>query len=84
MEELKVPEEMVELMEEYQVFNECRDQCINSFFKAKRAIYYGKQAKKAERKFWSMAYKLYPQVKESGEWIYRFSAEAILKQKHKS
>ena len=47
-----VPEELKELMIEYHAAQGCRDKCISSLFKAKKAIYYGKQAYKAQRKFW--------------------------------
>lgn len=79
-EELKVPEEMVDLMDEYYTCIKCRNECIRSVFKSKRAIYYGKMAEKARRKFWDMAIDLYPQVKD-GTWVYSFDRGAIMKAK---
>ena len=73
---LKVPEEMAGLMDDWQVYIQCRDQAINSVFKAKRAIYYGKQALKAERLFWKKAYELYPETGK-GKWSYSFNERTL-------
>ena len=40
--ELKVPEEIREIFDEGLAAEVCRDKCLNSLFKAKRAIYYAK------------------------------------------
>jgi hypothetical protein len=74
--ELTVPEELRDLMDEWKVCTGCRDACISSVFKAKRAIYYGKQAEKANRKFWAMAHELYPEMKE-GKFSYSFKTQTI-------
>jgi len=50
-------------MDEYVVCVDCRDACIRSIFKTKRAIYYGKQGEKARRKFWGLARELHPNLK---------------------
>ena len=80
--EYPVPEEMVDLMEEFWSAMECRDKAIQSTFRAKRAIYYGKVAQKAKRKFWSHARELYPDVKE-GSWSYDFEEKRVFKVKGK-
>ena len=64
-----VPEELKELMIEYHAAQGCRDKCISSLFKAKKAIYYGKQAYKAQRKFLDKARKIYPEI-NNGRWIF--------------
>lgn len=76
--ELQVPDEMKELMFDWKVAIECRDVAIASMFKAKRAIYYGKLAEKANRKFWTMVHELYPETK-SGEWHYVFTEQVLRK-----
>jgi hypothetical protein len=73
---LEVPEEMRDLMDEWLVCIKCRDQAIESIFKAKRAIYYGKQAMKANRKFWEMAGDLYPEV-SGAKWSYNFDDQML-------
>lgn len=75
--ELEVPEELKELMLDWKVSIECRDKCIAMVFKAKRAIYYGKLADKANRKFWKKAKDLYPEINE-GSWSYNFDSEKII------
>lgn len=58
-----VPEEVSDLFDDKWVSEQCRDYCIKSMFRAKRAIYYGRLAKKAERKAWELVYELYPDMR---------------------
>ena len=74
--ELEVPEEMQELMMDWRVAIECRDKAIASMFRAKRAIYYGKLAAKANDDFWEMARALYPETAE-GKWAYRLNDKVL-------
>jgi hypothetical protein len=74
--ELNVPDELVDLMVEWAVCIQCRDECIKSIFKARRAIYYGKLAEKANRKFWKMVNELYPETK-TGVWSYSPATEKL-------
>ena len=46
---LSVPKELEELMWECRACIECRDECIASLFKAKKAITYGVKAEKVRR-----------------------------------
>jgi len=78
MNELDVPDELKELMLDFQVSLECRDKAITSIFQAKRAIYYGKQAEKARREFWQKVRELYPQTKEEG-WSYNLTDQILFK-----
>ena len=68
-EELEVPEEVRELFEEVVACNQCRDVCIRSVFKAKRAIYYAKKAIRANTDAWRKVRVLWPQSGE-GSWQY--------------
>ena len=68
---LSVPKELEELMWECRACIECRDECIASLFKAKKAITYGVKAEKVRVKFWRLARELYPEVCH-GMWTYSF------------
>ena len=68
-EELEVPEEVRELFDEVAACNQCRDVCIRSVFKAKRAIYYAKKAVRANEDAWRKVRELWPQT-EKGAWQY--------------
>jgi len=70
--EYKLPEEMNDKWLEYMAAIKCRDKCIQSIFKAGRAISYGKTAEKARLKFWRMVYDLYPNL-EKEEISYSYS-----------
>ena len=78
IEDLKVPEEMQDLMLDYRVGIACRDTCVNSLFRTKRAIKYGKDAEKARLKFWKMLGELYPQTTE-GRWGYLYEEHIVRK-----
>lgn len=62
----QVPEEIRELFDEATAAEKCRDKCVASIFKAKRAIYYAKHAIQCRRKAWSMVFDLWPEVKTGG------------------
>ena len=68
-EELEVPEEVRELFDEVVACNQCRDVCIRSVFRAKRAIYYAKKAARANADAWRKVRELWPQT-EKGRWQY--------------
>lgn len=76
---LEVPEEMKELMIDWKIYTECRDHAIGSFFKARRAIYYGRLAHEANTKFWNLARDLYPQI-GNDEWSYNMGTEVLTKE----
>ena len=59
--EFPLSQETNELWDEYVTCRACRDQCVKSLFKAKRAIYYGKQAEAARIKFWNQVRETYPE-----------------------
>lgn len=61
--EYPVPEETQLLFLDYQSAVDCRDKAINSVFRAKRAIYYGREARIALAEFWNQIYDLYPDLK---------------------
>lgn len=67
---LEVPEELKEIMADYQSALGCRDECVRSVFRAKRAIYYGRIAEKSRMKFWREAERLYPQLSGNHDWKY--------------
>jgi hypothetical protein len=77
-EELEIPEEMKQLMIDWKIYTECRDEAVVSFFKAKRAIYYGRKAFECNSKFWRMAKDLYPQIGD-GTWEYKFLEQKLFK-----
>ena len=68
-EELEVPEEVRELFDEVVACNQCRDVCIRSVFKARRAIYYAKKAVRANAAAWQKVHELWPQTAK-GAWQY--------------
>ena len=76
--ELEVPEELKELMLEWHVALNCRDKAITSMFNAKRAIYYGKLAERANQKFWRLLHKLHPET-TLGRWRYSFETGTVLR-----
>jgi hypothetical protein len=78
-EKLEVPEELKELMLDWKVARDCRDKAIQSVFRARRALYYGKIAEKANTKFWRKIIELYPQVK-NGRWSYSIQDETLVKE----
>jgi len=63
MESLKVPEEIREIFDDGLAAQNCRDECINSLFKAKRAIYYSKKHLQANRKAWELIFEVWPELK---------------------
>jgi len=75
-ENLEIPDELKELMLDWKVSIDCRDRAIASVFKAKRAIYYGKLAERANQKFWRKLHELHPETKD-GRWIYSFDTETV-------
>lgn len=66
MKRFDVSEEIIDLFDEVAVCNKCKDQCISSIFRAKRAIWYGKQAEKAGRKAWKLIVSLHPELSGKG------------------
>lgn len=76
MSPLKVPDEIVELFEMGRAAEECRDVCIGSIFRAKRAIFYARQARRHFREAWDLANKLWPET-ASGTWIYNYGKREI-------
>ena len=66
---LKVSEEIRELFDETISAGFCRDRCILSIFKAKRAIYYAKKSLQANRKAWTLVHQIYPET-TTGIWRY--------------
>lgn len=63
MSEYPIPEELQEIFMDFLSAQACRDQAIKSVFRAKRAIYYAKEAIKARSKFWLGVYEIYPDLK---------------------
>ena len=76
MKSLEVSEEIQELLDEVVACTQCRDACINSVFKAKRAIYYAKQAERAKTKAWALVTELWPEVR-TGNWSYSPETKTI-------
>ena len=76
MKSLEVSEEIQELFGEVVACTQCRDACINSVFKAKRAIYYAKQAERAKTKVWALVTELWPEVR-TGTWSYSPETKTI-------
>jgi hypothetical protein len=60
-----LPEEIVELFDMAAAAKECRDICVRSLFRARRAIFYGKQDIKHRRQAWDLVYELYPDMKDA-------------------
>ncbi len=61
--EYEVPDEIKELFLDHLVALGCRDKCIQSCWRAKRAIYYGKIAEQALAKAWCLFGEIYPETK---------------------
>lgn len=76
--ELEVPEEVRELFDEVLACNQCRDECIRSVFKAKRAIYYAKKAVRANTDAWRKVRELWPQTAD-GHWKYSHDTALVSK-----
>lgn len=74
--EYDVSEEMKDLMVEFQVAEECKEKAIKSVFRARRAIYYGKVADKARRKFWKLVRELYPNLRDD-DISYHFTDQIL-------
>lgn len=71
-----VPEEISDLFDDAEVSEQCRDLCVASFWKAKRAIMYGREARKSRRKAWQLVYDLYPEL-EHANLEYNFKERAV-------
>ena len=59
---LPVSEEIVDLFDMGTAAEECRDICVKSVFRTRRAIFYGKQAIKHRRDAWKLISELYPEL----------------------
>ena len=62
-EDLETTKELQDLMCESVAAEACRDSAINLVFRTSRALYYAKIALNAESKFWKLATKLHPEIK---------------------
>lgn len=78
MNKLKVSDEIHELFTEEVACKACRDQCIASFFGAKRAIKYAKQAIEASEKAWRLVNELWPETC-AGQWAYLRDQRALVR-----
>ena len=72
---LEVPDELKDLILEYKVCIQCRDEAIRSVFRAKRAISYGMQGEKARKEFWKKVDELYPGLTEF--YSYHYDTERL-------
>jgi len=62
MKEYKITEEMKEIYDEKQAFDDCRDSCLKMVFKTKKAIKFAKLSRQHNNKFWDFVYELYPEL----------------------
>lgn len=67
-----VPKELAEMFDEATANGKCRDVCVGSWFRAKRAIKYAKQQIQIERDFWKQLREVYP---EFGEKTLRYNSD---------
>lgn len=74
--ELKVPDELIELMVEQLANVDCRDSAINSVFRTKTALKYAKEAERLRCKFWKKIHILYPET-TCGRWRYDYLTNLI-------
>lgn len=80
----EVPQEIKDLFFDSKVANTCKDRAIESFFRAKRAIYYGRIAQKASDKAWKLFKELYPDtfkgIKDYSDTIeYSYENENVIR-----
>ncbi len=60
--DMSIPDELLELMDEYSGLIKCRDKAIGSVFFYKRAAFFAKRADTVQRKFWVAVGKIYPET----------------------
>lgn len=77
MKTLQLPQEIIDLADSYFAAIHCRDHCIQSIFKAKKAIFYQKQAEKFRKKLWTLIDELYPET-VNGNWTYDSETQRLL------
>lgn len=81
-----VSDEIKELFADSKSAFACRDQCIVSMFKAKRAIYYGKEAEKAKDKAISLCRQLWPElfdnVPKNVEVVFDHDKQALIRKEN--
>ena len=73
---LPLTQEILDIGDDYLAAIECRDHCIKSIFKTKKAIFYQKQASKILEKFWDLIHELYPQTRFE-EWSYSYQDRCL-------
>lgn len=78
----EVPGEVRDLFDEYAACVACRDECIKSVFRARRAIFYAKRALSAQRDGWAKVFEIWPETK-FGTWVYRGSSGLVEKEANK-
>ena len=61
-EELEIPKELQEMMEEYVAAKSCKEAAVTRWFGFKRALRYAKIEIRLEVLFWKKVKELYPQV----------------------
>jgi hypothetical protein len=66
---LPVSQEISELFDEAEGARICRDKCVASVFKAKRAIWFARRDVECRRQAWALVYELWPETRR-GEWYY--------------
>jgi hypothetical protein len=69
VEDLAVPAEVREMFERAIALTQCRDECIRSVFKARRAIYYAEKAVRTNNEAWRLVKAIWPQTTQ-GVWGY--------------
>lgn len=72
-----LPQEIIDLFDDANVSEMCRDKCITALWGAKRAIMYGRQSVQARRKAWGLVHELYPEL--DGETIEYQPKEAAVR-----
>ena len=77
----KVTEEIAELFLEGNAAEDCRDAAVESLFFSKRAIEYGKTARRAFEKAWNLIYDLYPELRGKGLTFRRKEMDVVINEK---
>ena len=77
-EELKVPDELIEVMIAQLANTNCRDSAINLVFRTKTALKYAKEAERLRCKFWKEIHILYPET-NCGRWNYDYLTNVVTK-----
>lgn len=77
MSEYKISAEIIEMFDQQQAFENCRDSCVANVFGWKRAAHFGLEAVKCKHKAFEAVCSVYPDLRDK-RWTYSYGEDHIL------